>query len=149
MVSCQLYPDGDLSREMELDGWARSFQPEATSDSSKDASTLHSSLPTPKEPGGHSDDSEDSSDTDTVNGDLRNRLQMLGFTRNSRIYFGKSSGVSLLRSALSAKSKVSNSGSPGINHEGVLQRRHDFWHIRPVCYYSQLSPFRVVLIDWS
>jgi hypothetical protein len=134
MISGQLYPDGDFSREMELDGWARSFQPEPTDDSSTDASPLHPSLPTHKEPGSYSDDSEDSSGTDTVNGDIRNRLQMLSITRNARRYFGKSSGISLLRSALSAKSKVSNGGSPGIDSERRLQRRHDFWHMRPVCF---------------
>jgi hypothetical protein len=130
MIWGQLYPDGDFSQEMELDGWARSFQPEPTGDSSS-SSPLHPSLPT-EEPGSHSDDSEDSSGTDTVNGDIRNRLQMLSITRNARRYFGKSSGISLLRSALSAKSKVGNGGSPGIDPERHLQRRHDFWHIRPV-----------------
>jgi hypothetical protein len=134
MLSGQLYPDGDFSREMELDGWARSFQPDPTGDSPKDASPLYPSLPSPKEPGSHSDESEDSSGTDTVNSDLRNRLQMFGITRNARRYFGKSSGLSLLRSALSAKSKVSNGDSPGIDAERRLQRRHDFWHMRPVCF---------------
>jgi hypothetical protein len=134
MLSGQLYPDGDFSREMELDCWARSFQPDPTGDSSKDDSPLHPSLSTDKEPGSHSDDSEDSSGTDTVNDDLRNRLQMLSITRNARRYFGKSSGISLLRSALSAKSKASNGGSPGIDPERRLQRRHDFWHVRPVCF---------------
>jgi hypothetical protein len=134
IVSGQLYPDGDFSQEMELDGWARSFQPEPTGDSSKNTSPLHPPLPTHKEPGSYSDESEDSSGTDTVNGDIRNRLQMLGITQNTRRYFGKSSGISLLRSALSAKSKVSNGGSPGIDPERRLQRRHDFWHIRPVCF---------------
>ena len=118
---------------MELDDWARSFQPDPSGDSSKDPSPLHPPLSTDKEPGSHSDDSEDSSGTDTVSGDLRNRLQMLGITRSSRRYFGKSSGISLLRSALSAKSKASNGGSPGIDSERLLQRRHDFWHVRPVC----------------
>lgn len=134
MVSGQLYPDGDFSQEMELDGWARSFQPEPTGDSSKNTSPLHPPLPMQKESGSYSDESEDSSGTDTVNGDIRNRLQMLGITRNARRYFGKSSGISLLRSALSAKSKVSNGDSPGIDPERRLQRRHDFWHIRPVCF---------------
>lgn len=138
MVSGQLYPDGDFSQEMELDGWARNFQPEPTGDSSKNSSKntspLHPPLSMHKEPGNYSDESEDSSGTDTVNGDIRNRLQMLGITRNARRYFGKSSGISLLRSALSAKSKVSNGGSPGIDPERGLQRRHDFWHIRPVCF---------------
>lgn len=130
----QLYPDGDFSREMELDGWSRSFQPDPTSDSPKDASSLHPPLPTEKEPGSHSDESEDSSGSDTVNSDIINRLQMLGITRNARTYFGKSSGISLLRFALSAKSKDSNGGSPGIDPERRLQRRHDFWHVRPVCF---------------
>jgi hypothetical protein len=134
MVSNQLYPDGDFSQEMELDGWARSFQPEPIGDSSQNASPSQPPLPAHKEPGNYSDDSEDSSGADTVNGDIRNRLQMLGITRNARRYFGKSSGISLLRSALSAKSKVSNGGSSGIDPERRLQRRHDFWHIRPVCF---------------
>lgn len=119
---------------MELDGWARSFQPDPTRDSPKDASPSHPSFPSPKEPGDHSDESEDSSGTDTVNSDLQNRLQMFGITRNARRYFGKSSGVSLLRSAMSAKSKVSNGDSPGVDPERRLQRRHDFWHMRPVCF---------------
>jgi hypothetical protein len=147
MLSGQLYPDGDFSREMELDGWARGFQPDPTGDSSKDA---HPSLPTHTGPGSHGDDSEDSSGTDTVNGDLRNRFQILSITKNTRRYFGKSSGISLLRSALSAKSEASNGGSPGIDSERRLQRRHDFWHVRPVSYVffdSQLSFFRFVLID--
>ena len=134
MLSGQLYPDGDFSREMELDGWARSFQPDSASDSPKDASPLHPSLPLQKEPRRHSDESEDSSGTDTVISDLRNRLQMFGITRNARRYFGKSSGISLLRSALSAKSKVSNGDSPGIDPERRLQRRDEFWHMRPVCF---------------
>ena len=134
MFLCQLYPDGDFSREMELDGWARSFQPDPTGDSPKDVPPLDPSLPAHNEPGSHSDDSEDSSGTDAVNGDLRNQFQMLGITRNARRYFGKSSGISLLRSALSAKSKASNGGSPGIDSERRLQRRHDFWHLRPVCF---------------
>jgi hypothetical protein len=134
MLSGQLYPDGDFSQEMELDSWARNFQPDPTGDSPKDASPLHPPLPTHKEPGSHSDDSEDSSGTDVVNSDLRDRLQMLGITRNARRYFGKSSGISLLRSALSAKSKDSNGASPGIDSERRLQRRHDFWHVRPVCF---------------
>jgi len=146
MVSGQLYPDGDFSREMELDGWTRSFQPEPTGDPLKDAVPSRPSLPTDKDSGSHSDDSEDS-DTDTVNGDLRNRLQMLGITRSARRYFGKSSGISLLRSALSAKSKVSNGSSPGIDPERRLQRRHDFWHMRPVCLLLSISSFRIVLID--
>ena len=134
MLSSQLYPDGDFSREMELDGWARSFQPDPTGDSPRDTSPLHTSPTTHKEPRSHSDDSEDSSGTDTVNSDIRNRLQMFGITRNARRYFGKSSGLSLLRSALSAKSKASNGGSPGVDPERRLQRRHDFWHMRPVCF---------------
>jgi hypothetical protein len=134
MLSGQLYPDGDFSREMELDGWARSFQPDPTGDSPKDASPLHPPLPSPKEPGSNSDESEDSSGTDAVNSDLRNRLQTFGITRNARRYFGKSSGLSLLRSALSAKSKVSNGDSPGIDSERRPQPRHDFWHMRPVCF---------------
>lgn len=121
---------------MELDGWARSFQPDPAGDSPKDASALHPSVSADKEPGSHSEDSEDSSGTDAVNYDLRNRLQMLGISRNARSYFGKSSGISLLRSALSAKSKASNSngGSPGIDPESRPQRRHEFWHVRPVCF---------------
>jgi hypothetical protein len=141
MFMGQLYPDGDFSREMELDGWARSFQPDPTGESSKDASPLESSLPTHNEPGSLSDDSEDSSGTDAVNGDLRNHLQMLGITRNARRYFGKSSGISLLRSALSAKSKASSGGSPGIDSERRLQRRHDFWHLRPVCFRLSITFF--------
>jgi hypothetical protein len=134
MLSGQLYPDGDFSQEMELDGWARSFQSDPTGDSPKDASPLHPPSTRHKEPGSHSDDSEDSSGTDAVNSDLRNRLQMLGITRSARRYFGKSSGVSLLRSALAAKSKDSNAGSPGVDPERRPQRRHDFWHMRPVCF---------------
>jgi len=134
MLSGQLYPDGDFSREMELDGWARGFQPDPTGDSPNDASPLQPLLTMHKEPGSHSDDSEDSSGTDTVNSDIRNRLQLLGITQNARRYFGKSSGISLLRSALSAKSKASNGGSPGVDPERRLQRRHAFWHMRPVCF---------------
>jgi hypothetical protein len=136
MVLGQLYPDGDFSQEMELDGWARSFQPESTGNPSKDTpSFLHPSLPTPREPGSHSDDSEDSSDTHTANRELIDRLSMLSITPNYQRYFGKSSGITLLRSALSAKSKVSDGYSPGIDPERRVQRRPDFWHMRPVCFW--------------
>ncbi len=132
---------------MELDGWARGFQPEPTGDSSKDSSPLNPSLPTPKEFRGDSNDSDDdSSDTDAANRDLRNRLRMLSITPNSRRYFGKSSGISFLRSALSAKSKVSNGDSPGIDSERRLQRRDDFWHLRPVRFDSIILS-RFFLID--
>ena len=123
---------------MELDGWARSFQPESPGDqsssqkvarSSKDGSPLHPTLSTPKVPGSRNDDSGESSDTDT---DIRNRLRKLSVTPNSRRYFGKSSGINLIRSALSVKNKASNAESPGVDSEPRLQRRHDFWHIRPV-----------------
>jgi hypothetical protein len=39
--------------------------------------------------------------------------------------------MNLIRSALSVKSKASNAESPGVDPESRLQRRHDFWHIRP------------------
>ena len=115
---------------MELDSWTRSFQPGPTSDSPKDASPLH---PPPKEPGSHGDDSEDGSDTNIEDG-VRNILQKLTITPNTRRYFGKSSGVTLMRSALSAKSKISSDGPQGVDPERCLQRRDDFWNLRPVCF---------------
>ena len=148
--SIQLYPDGDFSQEMELDGWARNFQPESPGDpsspqrnasSSKDTSPLHPSLPTPKVPGSHNDDSEDGSDTDTTKSDLTLRLQTLCITPNFRRYFGKSSGISFVSSAMSAKSKASNGESPGIDPEWRPQRRYDFWHIRPVSLRLLIIPF--------
>lgn len=125
---------------MELDSWARNFQPESPGDPSSpqkainDASPLHPSLPTPQMPGSHNDDSEDGSDTDPTKSELTTRLQKLCISPNSRRYFGKSSGIYFISSAMSAKSKASNGESPGIDPEWRPQRRYDFWHIRPVSF---------------
>ncbi|KAI9511919.1 fungal-specific transcription factor domain-containing protein [Russula earlei] len=137
----RLYPDGDFSQEMELDGWARSFQPESpesqaspkVAPSSKDSSPLQPHLPSPKTPGGYSDDSAYDSDTDTSGeqDDVVHHLRKLCLTPNPRRYFGKSSGVSLLRSVMSAKSKATNAESPGVDPETRIHRRHDFWNLRP------------------
>lgn len=145
MFSIKLYPDGDFSQEMELDGWARSFQPESpedqsfpqkSADSSKDTSPLPPSLPTPKIPGSYSDDSSYDSDSDTsfAQNELLDPFRKLCITPNSNSprYFGKSSGVSLLRSAISAKSRASIGDSPRLNPEAHAQRRNDFWNLRPV-----------------
>ena len=126
---------------MELDGWSRNFQPESPGEQSsqqvaspsRGTSPLHPSLPRPKMPGSFDDD-EESSDTDAANGELVNYLQNLCITPSFRRYFGKSSGVYLLGSAMSVKSKVSNGQCAAIDPEWRPQRRHDFWHMRPVSF---------------
>src|SRR6266851_5157210 len=146
MFSIKLYPDGDFSQEMELDGWARSFRPESpedqsfsqkVADSSKDISPLQPSLPTPKIPGSYSDDDsayDSDSDTSFAQNEILDPFRKLCITPNSNSprYFGKSSGVSLLRSAISAKSKASIGDSPRMDPEARAQRRNDFWNLRPV-----------------
>jgi hypothetical protein len=142
---------------MELDGWARGFQTESPGDqspsyqqvagSSKDASPLHPSLPTHNVPGSYCGESEDSSDSDTAKGDLQHRLQMLSITPNSRRYFGKSSGLNLVQSALSAKAKASSGESPIIEPKRRLQRRDDFWNMRPVGLRLLIVLFSHFLID--
>jgi hypothetical protein len=155
LSSIQLYPDGDFSQEMELDGWARGFQtdspgdqssPQQVASSSRDTSPLHPPLPTPKVPGSYCDESGDSSDdSDTAKGDLRNRLQKLTITPNTRRYFGKSSGITLIRSALSAKSKASGGESPVTEPKTKrrLQRRDDFWVMRPVRFPPSIVLFLI------
>ncbi|KAH9992244.1 fungal-specific transcription factor domain-containing protein [Russula compacta] len=138
----RLYPDGDFSQEMELDGWARGFQPDSyedqsasqnTASSSKNISPLHPSLPTPETPSretpeSHDDDFESDSDTETSpQSGLLCHLRNLSISPNARRYFGKSSSVSLLRSAMSVRSKASD----GVDLGTRTLRRKDFWQPRP------------------
>ena len=128
---------------MELDGWARSFQPESPQDPSvsqkvagpsNETSPLNPSLPAPKTSGSYSDDSAYDSDSDTslAHNELLDQFSGLCVTHNPQRYFGKSSGVSLLRSAMSAKSKASNGESPRVDTELRAQRRKALWDLRPV-----------------
>ncbi|KAH9957115.1 fungal-specific transcription factor domain-containing protein, partial [Russula dissimulans] len=138
----RLYPDGDFSQEMELDSWARNFQPESPASqastqklagSSRDTSPFQLSIPNPKTPGSYSDDSayDSNSDTSLEQNEVLQQLRKFCITPNPRRYFGKSSGISLLHSAMSAKSKAAPRESPGVDPETRVQRRHDFWNVRP------------------
>ena len=128
---------------MELDGWARSFQPESPEDPpfsqmvagpSHETSPLNPSFPAPKTSGSYSDDSAYDSDSDPslAQNEFLDQFRNLCVTHNPRRYFGKSSGVSLVRSAVSAKSKASNGESPRVDTEFRVQRRKDLWDLRPV-----------------
>jgi hypothetical protein len=129
---------------MELDGWARSFQPESSEDPSVSqkvagpsnaTSPSNPSLPTPKTSGSYSDDSAYDSDSDPspTQHEFLDQFKDLCVAPNHRRYFGKSSGVSLVRSAISAKTKASNGESPGADTEfRVKERRKDLWDLRPV-----------------
>lgn len=134
---------------MELDGWARGFQPDLSEDqsasqktagSSKNTSPLHPSLATPETPSvetpeSHDDDFESDSDPETslIQSGFLYHLRNLSISPNARRYFGKSSSLSLLRSAMSVKSKASD----GVDLGRRTQRRDDFWKPRPVsCRFS-------------
>jgi hypothetical protein len=127
---------------MELDGWARSFQPESPEDPSfsqkvagpsNETSPSNPSLPTPKTSGSYSDDSAYDSDSDP-SPEFLDQFKTLCVTPNYIRYFGKSSGMSLVRSAISAKSKASSGESPRVDTEFQfrVQRRKDLWDLRPV-----------------
>ncbi|KAH9025469.1 fungal-specific transcription factor domain-containing protein [Lactarius pseudohatsudake] len=135
MIS-RLYPDGDLSQEMELDGWARGFHPEnvSTEEQSPIAnnandSPSYSSLPAPETSESYSDDSE--ADAKYVADDLLNSLRGLCIRPNPRRYFGKSSGISLMHTAMTIKSKASSGESTGAEPGIHTQRRHEFWYLHP------------------
>jgi len=156
----QLYPDGDFSQEMELDSWARNFQPESPASqastqkvpgSSRDTSPLQPSIPNPRTPGSYSDDSAYDTDSETSleQNEVLQQLRKFSITPNSRRYFGKSSGISLLHSAMSAKHQAASHESPGVDPEPRVQRRHDFWNMRPVCLSLSIILFSYFLIDLS
>ncbi|KAH9033206.1 fungal-specific transcription factor domain-containing protein [Lactarius deliciosus] len=135
MIS-RLYPDGDLSQEMELDGWARGFHPEnvSTEEQSPIANNTNDppsypSLPAPETSESYSDDSE--AEAKYGPDDLLNSLRGLCIKPNPRRYFGKSSGVSLMRTAMTVKSKASSGESTGVEPEIHTQRRHEFWYLHP------------------
>ncbi|KAI0298020.1 fungal-specific transcription factor domain-containing protein [Multifurca ochricompacta] len=121
----RLYPDGDFSQEMELDGWN-------TASASKDSKPFNSAVFALKKQESSSDDSAYDSDTDPSlsQSEFLNHFNKLSIIPNPRRYFGKSSGVSLLRTAMSAKSKASN-GEPFSGLETCLQHRHEFWYLHP------------------
>lgn len=156
LLSIQLYPDGDFSQEMELDGWARSFQPESTEDrslpqkntsSSKGGSPLGSSFPVSKTPASDGDDSSYDSDADSALPlDLQDHFKRLCLRPNPRRYFGKSSSVSLLRTARDAKSKASSGESPAVYpEERRSAHRDEFWSLHPVSFPLQMFSFSIVL----
>ncbi|KAH9055007.1 fungal-specific transcription factor domain-containing protein [Lactarius vividus] len=135
MIS-RLYPDGDLSQEMELDGWARGFHPEnvTTEEQSPiannaDDPSSYPSLPAPETSESYSDDSE--ADAKYGTDDLLNSLRRLCIRPNPRRYFGKSSGISLMRTAMTVKSKASTGESTGVESGIHTQRRHEFWYLHP------------------
>jgi hypothetical protein len=143
---------------MELDGWSRGFQTESPEDPSfsqqlagpsNETSPLSPSLPAPKSSGSYSDDSAYDSDSDPslAQSELLDQFKSFCLTPNPRRYFGKSSGVSLVRSAVSAKSKASNGESPRVDTELRVQRRKDLWGLRPVSIPFFL--FRIFLTDQS
>jgi len=147
-LSVQLYPDGDFSQEMELDGWVRNFQPKntTTEDQSPIASSASPSVddpasypspPAPEVSESYSDDSE--ADAKYGTDDLLSSLRMLCIRPNPRRYFGKSSGISLLRTAMTVKSNASGGESTGVKHETHTQRRHEFWYLHPVSFYQPFS----------
>jgi hypothetical protein len=122
---------------MELDAWARGFQPEqaTTEEQSLIAEGASPSvgrapsLPAPETPGSYSDDSEpDATD------DLLWSLRRLCIRPNPRRYFGKSSGISLLRTAMTVKPKASGGESMGLEPETHAQRRDEFWRLHPVSF---------------
>jgi hypothetical protein len=146
-LSVQLYPDGDFSQEMELEGWARNFQPQTPEDhsashkvagSSKDTSPLPSSLGIPDSPRSRSRDSVESDSGSRANTEVLPSFGMLSIS--SPRYFGKSSGMTLLRSAMSAKTNASDGESPR------RHRRPEFWNL-PVR--NQFIVLRIFLIDLS
>ncbi|KAN0130569.1 Fungal specific transcription factor domain containing protein [Lactarius tabidus] len=136
----RLYPDGDFSQDMELDGWVRSFQPENTTteepsliaDSgspSIDESSSYPSPPAPEESESYSEDSE----ADAKNGsdELSGSLRKLSIKPSPRRYFGKSSGINLLRTAMTIKSQSSNGEPTGFEPETQTLRRPEFWRLHP------------------
>jgi hypothetical protein len=136
-LSVQLYPDGDFSQEMELDGWARSFQPERATTEERSLMAEGSvdntpSLPALETPGSYSDDSE--ADAKYGSDDLLWSLRRLCIRPNPRRYFGKSSGISLLRTAMTVKPKASGGEFMGLEPEIHAQRRHEFWCLHPVSF---------------
>lgn len=136
-LSVQLYPDGDFSQDMDLDGWARSFQPEnATTEEqspsaspSVDDTPSYPFLPVPETSENNSDESEvDSTD------DIHSGLRRLSIHPNPRRYFGKSSGISLLRRAMTVKPKAPSEESTGFEPKVRPLRRHEFWSLHPVSF---------------
>lgn len=133
---------------MELDGWVRSFQPEQTTAEEQSyiansasppaaESPSYTSLPAPEESEGYSEDSE--ADAKDGADDLLGSLRGLCIRPNPRRYFGKSSGISLLRTAITIKSKTSNEEST-VEPDIHTQRRHDFWCLHPVSFHELFSP---------
>ncbi|KAI0058762.1 hypothetical protein BV25DRAFT_1196308 [Artomyces pyxidatus] len=141
----RLYPDGDFSQEIDLEPWTRSYKPaepersKATNispDSSSDTSSNTHALPgIPALPPG--DDSEtDDEDTDheydLTQAEMVKHLRQICINPNHRRFYGKSSGIRLLREALDLKSEVS--GTVPITMRDALsrgERRPDFWLLHP------------------
>ena len=126
---------------MELDGWARSFQPENTTaeeqspiansaSSSIDDSASYTSPPAPEESESYSEDSDVG--TKAASDELLRGLRALCIKPSPRRYFGKSSGIELLRTAITIKSKSSNGESTGPDAETQTLRRPEYWRLHPV-----------------
>ena len=138
---------------MELDGWARNFQPEQTTTEDQSHIANHASppvdefpsTPAPDEPEGDSEDSE--ADVKDATDQLLGSLRGLCIRPGSRRYFGKSSGISLLRTAITIKSKAANGESPGAEPETQTQRRHDFWCLHPVSFHELYSHVRPIELN--
>ncbi|KAI0260431.1 fungal-specific transcription factor domain-containing protein [Gloeopeniophorella convolvens] len=147
----RLYPDGDFSQEMDFEGWARNFQTESTEDHQPQQENGSSSTDPPRGPptmrpprpsGSYSDDSAYDSDNDpsALQPELAEYLKMACHDSNRPRYFGKSSGITLLRTAMNAKSKASGQGQNTNHREAQFQRRPEFWCRHP----WELERIRVV-----
>ncbi|KAI0052327.1 hypothetical protein FA95DRAFT_1553663 [Auriscalpium vulgare] len=149
----RLYPDGDFSQEIDLEGWSRSFRPadaavddggehskkESSNSSSSDDLALPT-LPPIKSLGRHQmtafgdplDDDSDDDDYNISQAALVRSLRQICINPNPRRFYGKSSGIRLLREALDLKSEVA--GTQPLKMRDVLsrgERRPDFWLMHP------------------
>lgn len=126
---------------MELDGWARNFQPEnATTEErslisegsgpSVDNIPSYPPLPAAETSESYSDYCE-ADDKD----ELLLSMRRLCIRPNSRRYYGKSSGLSLIRAAMTIKPKPPGGEFMGLEPEVHVQRRHEFWCLQPVSFH--------------
>ncbi|KAI0260429.1 fungal-specific transcription factor domain-containing protein [Gloeopeniophorella convolvens] len=123
----------------DLDGRARVTQmggPEATEQqtdqlvhkaASSASSLTHFSSSSPS-PGSDREDSDGSLPLDS---ELVTQLRSLSVNPNQRTYFGKSSGATLLRSAMDAKSVAVGSGHWSHDPTAKCQGRPEFWQLHP------------------
>ncbi len=133
---------------MELDGWSRGFQSETSTVKEEQSPRAKSASP-PVQDSPHpflgaldlSESCTDDSDADVKYGtqDLLHSLSRLSVKPNPRRYFGKSSGISLMRTAMSVKSKAASAESPGAEVGRNTQRRKEFWYLHPVSFQTSES----------